>query len=161
MGSVRGIAPGILKIDVIALEQGKIQYINPENLMKPRGFRLATVTGGSRKTVYLGGQDAVDENGNTVGKGYLKKQAEQIFDNLEKVLHAAGTGLENIVQWNVYLIGGQNPAPGFEAFLKRWGNREHFPVITVIFVAGLARSDWLVEMEGIVGVPGCFPSEYD
>jgi enamine deaminase RidA (YjgF/YER057c/UK114 family) len=134
-------------------EQGKIQYINPEGLMKPGGFSQLIVTSGRNRTIYIGGQDAVDENGKTVGVGDLKMQTEKIFDNLEKALQAAGAGFENIVKWNVYLVAGQNPAPGFEAFQKRWAGREHFPVVTVVFVAGLGRSEWLVEMDGIAVVP--------
>lgn len=135
------------------MEQGMIEYINPEGLMKPRGFSQAVVTSGRCKTIWIGGQNAVDENGNTVGAGDLKRQTGQIFDNLEKILHATGAGLENIVKWNVYLVAGQDPAAGFGVFQERWAGRGNFPVVTGLFVAALGRKDWLVEIEAVAVVP--------
>jgi enamine deaminase RidA (YjgF/YER057c/UK114 family) len=114
------------EMEVTDTEQGKTRYINPEGLMKPRGFSQLIVTSGRNRTISIGGQDAVDENGKTVGVGDLKMQAEKIFDNLEKALQAAGAGLENIVKWNVCLVAGQNPALGFEVFRKRWAGGSIF-----------------------------------
>ena len=37
----------------------KIDYINPENMAKPKGYSHAISVSGNHKTVYIGGQDAV------------------------------------------------------------------------------------------------------
>ncbi|MHB0913344.1 MAG: RidA family protein [Armatimonadota bacterium] len=131
----------------------EISYLNPENMMQPRGFSQVVTVSGSHKTVYIGGQDAVDENGNTVGKGDLRLQAEQVLANIEKALAAAGATLENVVKWNVYLVQGQNPQAGFEVFQKKWGTRPNLPAITVLFVSGLGRPEWLIEMDAVAVVP--------
>ncbi|WP_371364021.1 Putative aminoacrylate peracid reductase RutC [Sporomusa rhizae] len=131
------------------MKEEKIAYINPENMMTPRGFSQVVTVYGNHKTIYVGGQDAVDENGNTVGKGSLKLQTKQVLVNIEKALAAAGAGLENVIKWNVYLVQGQNPQEGFEVFREKWGSRQNPPTLTVLFVAGLANPEWLIEIDAI------------
>lgn len=64
----------------------KINYVNPENMVNPRGYSHAISVKGNHETVYIGGQNAIDENGVLVGKDNLKKQTEQVFANIEKIL---------------------------------------------------------------------------
>lgn len=131
----------------------KIEHLNPEALFKPRGFTQVITVSGPHKTIYIGGQDSVNEKGETVGKGNLRKQTEQVLSNIEKALEAAGAKLENIVKWNVYIVQGQNPQEGFEVFKEKWGNKPNPPTITVLFVSGLENPDWLVEIEAIAIAP--------
>lgn len=93
------------------------------------------------RTVYVGGQYAVNSSGEIVGKGDIGRQAEQIFKNLEVALSAAGTRLENVIKWNVYVVQWQTPQPAFEVFRRVWGNRPNPPLVTVLLVAGLAKAD--------------------
>ncbi len=131
----------------------KVDYINPEGLLKSRGFTQAVSVSGPHKTIYIGGQDAVNEKGETVDKGNLKQQITQILSNIEKALDAAGAKLENVVKWNVYLVAGQNPVEGFSAFQEKWGNKPNPPAITVLFVSGLGNPAWLVEIDAVAVVP--------
>jgi enamine deaminase RidA (YjgF/YER057c/UK114 family) len=61
--------------------------------------------------------------------------------------------LEHVVKWNVYIVQGQSPQPGFEVFRRVWGDRPNPPTITVLFVGGLANPDFLVEIDAIAVVP--------
>ncbi len=131
----------------------KVEYINPEGLMKPRGFTQVVSISGPHKTIYVGGQDPVNEKGETIGKGSLKQQTEQILNNIELALRAAGAKLENAVKWNIYLVQGQNPQEGFEVFQKRWGNKPNPPAITVIFISRFVNPEWLAEIEATAVVP--------
>ncbi|MGE5619322.1 MAG: RidA family protein, partial [Sphingomonadaceae bacterium] len=88
-----------------------------------------------------------------VGKGDMRAQAEQVFKNLRTALAAAGAGLEHVVKWNVYIVQGQSMQPGFEVFQREWGRRPNPPAITVLFVAGLAHPDYLLEMDAVAVVP--------
>ena len=48
------------------------------------------------------------------------------------------------------------PRPGterFEVFRRVWANRPNLPAIVVLFVAGLAHPDFLIEMDAIAVVP--------
>ena len=130
-----------------------VQHINPDGLNKNPAFTNVIVVTGSAKTIYIGGQDAVDGSGNIVGKGDLKAQAEQVFKNLEAALSAAGAGLEHVIKWNLYIVQGQPIQPGFEVFQRVWGRRPNPPTITGLFVAGLAHPDFLLEMDAIAVVP--------
>ena len=65
----------------------------------------------------------------------------------------AGTQMEHIVKWNLYVLHGQSLNEGFEVFQRIWGNRPHPPAISVMLVAGLAHPDFLAEMDAIAVVP--------
>jgi enamine deaminase RidA (YjgF/YER057c/UK114 family) len=129
-----------------------VQYINPEGL-PARGYSNVVVVTDSVKTVYIGGQDAVDASGAIVGKGDLQAQVEQIFKNMQTALDAAGAKLEHVVKWNILVVQGQNIQPGFEVYQRIWGDRPNPPAITVAFVAGLAHPDFLCEIDAIAVVP--------
>jgi enamine deaminase RidA (YjgF/YER057c/UK114 family) len=132
---------------------GQVQYINPDNLSKNPAFTQVVTVSGPGKTIYIGGQDAVDASGTIIGKGDIKAQVEQVFKNLQTALKASGAELEHIVKWNIYIVQGQPLRPAFEVSQQIWGGHPNPPAITVMFVAGLANPDFLVEMDSIAVVP--------
>jgi len=77
----------------------RVQYLNPDTLNRNPAFTNVVVVTGPVKTIYIGGQDAVDAAGQFVGKGDIRLQAEQVFKNLQAALAAAGAELENVIQW--------------------------------------------------------------
>ena len=133
--------------------KGQVQYLNPDTLSKNPAFTNVVVVSGSVKTVYIGGQDAVDASGNIIGKGDLKAQTEQILKNIQAALAAGGAQPEHVVKWNIYVVQGQSLQEGFAAFQSVWGNRPNPPAISGMFVAGLAHPDFLAEMDAIAVVP--------
>ncbi|HOO53805.1 MAG TPA: RidA family protein [Methanothrix sp.] len=132
--------------------RGEVQHINPEGLPKSPAFTNVVVVTGPVKTIYVGGQDAVDASGNIVGKGDIGRQTEQVMANIQTALEAAGADLADVVKWNVYVVAGQPLQPGFEAFRKVWGQRPNPPAITAAIVSGLARPEFLVEMDAVAVV---------
>jgi enamine deaminase RidA (YjgF/YER057c/UK114 family) len=132
---------------------GQVQYVNPDALNKNPAFTNVIVVTGPVKTVYVGGQDAVDASGTIIGKGDLKAQTEQVLKNVQVALAAGGAQLEHIIKWNIYIVQGQPLQAGFEGFQRVWGNRPNPPAITMAFVSGLAHPDFLVEMDAIAVVP--------
>jgi enamine deaminase RidA (YjgF/YER057c/UK114 family) len=132
---------------------GQVQYINPDALHKNPAFTNVVVVTGSVKTVYVGGQDAVDASGAIVGKGNLGAQTEQILKNIQVALAAGGAQLDHVIKWNLYVVQGQSLRVGFEAFQRIWGNRPNPPAISFMFVSGLAHPDFLAEMDAIAIVP--------
>ncbi len=129
-----------------------LNYINPKTLATPRGYSHAISISGNHKTIYIGGQNAIDEKGNVVGKNDLKEQTRQILENIEKILKESNAKMEDIVKFNIYLVQGQNPQEGFGAFQQKWTSSKA-PVITVVFVAGLGNPDWLVEIDAVAVAP--------
>ena len=132
---------------------GEVHYINPDALNKNPAFTNVVVVTGSVKTVYVGGQDAIDASGVVIGKGDLKAQTEQVLKNIQTALAAGGAQIEHIIKWNLYVVQGQPLRAGFEVFQRFWGNRPNPPAISGVFVAGLAHPDFLVEMDAIAVVP--------
>jgi enamine deaminase RidA (YjgF/YER057c/UK114 family) len=132
---------------------GQVQHLNPEALNKNPAFTNVVVVTGPVKTVYVGGQDSVDASGSLVGKGDFKAQAEQVLKNVQLALAAGGAQLEHVIKWNLYVVPGQPLQAGFEVFQRVWGHRPNPPAISVVFVAGLAQPDFLVEMDAIAVVP--------
>lgn len=132
---------------------GAVQHLNPAGLPNNPAFTNVVVVTGAVKTVYIGGQDAVSASGEIVGKGDIRAQTEQAFENLQTALAAAGAGLEHIVKWNLYVVQGQPLQPGFEVFQRIWGRRPNPPVITMCYVAGLANPDFLIEVDAVAVVP--------
>ena len=55
------------------------------------------------KTIYIAGQIAFDKDGNVVGAGDMKAQAEQVFKNLQAALDAAGAKFSDVVKMNTYI----------------------------------------------------------
>src|SRR5918996_785424 len=134
-------------------KKGNVQYLNPDDLPKNPAFTNVVTVTGPVKTVYIGGQDAVDASGTIVGKGDLKAQTEQILKNIQAALAAAGAQPEHVIKWNIYVLQGQSVQDGFAAFQSIWGNPPNPPVITVAFVAGLGHPDFLAEIDAIAIVP--------
>ena len=75
---------------------GQVQYLNPDALNKNPAFTNVIVVTGSVKTVYIGGQDAVDASGAIIGKGDLKAQTAQVLKNIQLALSAGGARVEHV-----------------------------------------------------------------
>ena len=135
------------------MTKGRVQHLNPEELHENPAYSQAVVTIGNIKTVYVEGQNAVNTSGEVIGKGDIAAQAEQIFKNLETALATGGARLDHIIKWNIYVVQGQPPQPAFEVFQRVWGNRPNPPLITLLFVSGLAHPDYLMEIEAVAVVP--------
>ncbi len=130
-----------------------VAYINPDRLHKNPAFTQVISVSGPVKTIYVGGQNAVDVQGTIVGKGDLKAQTAQVLANLREALAAAGAGPEHIIKWNIFLLQGQSLQEGFEAFQQFWGLRPNPPTITMAYVSWLGNPDFLIEMDAVAVVP--------
>ena len=80
--------------------KGQVEHLNPEGLPQNPAFTNVVVVSGPVRTIYIGGQDAVDATGQIVGVDDIGAQAAQVFANIQTALEAAGAGLEHVVKWN-------------------------------------------------------------
>jgi enamine deaminase RidA (YjgF/YER057c/UK114 family) len=122
--------------------------IDPPDLA-PTGtaWSQATVAGG---LVHVSGQVAWDRDGQVVGRGSVEEQAEFVFDNVERALTAAGSGLDRLARICVYLTDTEHIA-AFRAVRDRRleGIR---PASTLVIVAALVHPDLLVEVDAVATV---------
>ena len=131
----------------------QVQYINPEGLSKNPAFSQIVTTQGRGKTIYIGGQDAVNAQGEVVGKGDIGEQTEQVMKNLQTALMACGATFDNLIKLSIYIVQGQDIRRGFQASQKYLGTLKNPPAISGLFVAALANPNYLVEVDAIAFIP--------
>ena len=130
-----------------------MEFLNPDGMHRNPAYSNVAVVSGSVRTIYVGGQDSIDAEGNIVGVGDIAAQTEQALRNVRTALTAAGAGPEHVIKWTVFIVDGQDFRSGYAAFQRVWGDRPGPPVITAAVVAGLAHPDFLVEIDAIAVVP--------
>ncbi|HHH50367.1 MAG TPA: RidA family protein [Saprospiraceae bacterium] len=133
--------------------ENKMEHINPDGLIKNPAFSQIITTEGNGKTIYIGGQNAVNEKREIVGKGDILKQTEQVMKNLEIALQSCGANFENLVKLNIHIVQGQNAYGAFQVSQKYLSQNSKPPVITVLYVAGLINPDFLLEIDAIAFLP--------
>lgn len=130
-----------------------VHRLNPDTLPRNPAFSQGVAASIPARTVWVGGQDAVDGSGGIVGEGDLGAQTAQVLRNVSAVLAETDADLANIVKWNVYVVQGLDPRPALAAFAEAWGDRGDPPAITVVQVAALADPAFLVEIDAVAVVP--------
>ena len=130
-----------------------VKFLNPDTMAKNPAFSQLAIVSGNNKTVYIGGQNAVDVDGNIVGKGNIEQQAEQVLKNIEAALTAADAGIEHVVKWNIYFVKGQSPQVAMRPFQPKLKKLKSPQLVTGVFVEALANPDFLLEIEVIAVVP--------
>src|ERR1700684_2090461 len=86
----------------------KIERFQPDGMNvrlsngQPSYSHVVTVSG-TGKIVYTAGQLARDIDGNCVGKGDMRAQMEQTFQNLDRCLKAAGATWADVVKTNTFV----------------------------------------------------------
>jgi enamine deaminase RidA (YjgF/YER057c/UK114 family) len=99
----------------------------------------------------ISGQVALNPDGELVGRGDVRAQAEQAFTNLQTVLAAAGATVRDVVKITI-LCTDRGGVPAIrEARARVFGT--HTPASTLMVVAGLASPDLLVEIEAVAAIP--------
>jgi enamine deaminase RidA (YjgF/YER057c/UK114 family) len=129
------------------------EFLNPSTLSPTFGWtQVVTVTGG--KTVYVSGQVGVNVRGEVVGKGDLRAQAEQTFENLKLALAAVGATFRDVVKTNLYVVSLKpEHVPVLREVRSRYINPEQPPASTLVGVAALVGADWLIEIEAVAVLP--------
>jgi enamine deaminase RidA (YjgF/YER057c/UK114 family) len=104
------------------------------------------------RTVFVRGQVGQDlDTSVSVGVGDAAAQAEQAMSNIKQLLGEAGADLDHICKVTIYLTDPRF-REGVYRVIGRW-LKGVFPVSTGIVVAGLARPEWLVEIDVIAVIP--------
>ena len=130
----------------------QIEYKRPEGIYQSAAFSQAITVSGNSKTIYIGGQNAVNAQGEIIGKNDLALQTKQIIENIKIILAAEQATFNDVIKLNIYLVQGCDPQIGFRAFQEVLGALENPPLITVLFVAGLTNPAFLLEIDGIAVV---------
>ena len=123
----------------------EISYLQPANVPKPAGDYSQGVKVKGGTLVVISGQVAWDVQGNLVGKGDIRAQTRQVFENLKNMLASAGATFQNVVKLGVFLKNLED----FAAFreVRAQYLKPLYPPTTLLVVKSLAREEWLLEAE--------------
>ena len=126
--------------------------IRPDSVAAPMGpYAHAIAVPSSAEWLIVSGQTAVDQMGSVVAGG-IEEQTRQVFRNLEGVLASAGFGFADVVKLTTYLTDDALVetfrATRDESYAELFPDGA-YPASTLAIVAGLARPEFLVEIEAI------------
>jgi enamine deaminase RidA (YjgF/YER057c/UK114 family) len=120
----------------------------PPGLVTNPAFSPAVQVG---ELLFVSGQVAQDNEGNTVGVGDCEAQTRHIMSRICTVVEAAGATMQDVVKITTFLTNVAN----YPAFSKV--RSETFPssppASSTVIVAGLVRPEFLVEVEAVVHIP--------
>ena len=101
--------------------------------------------------VFLRGQVGQDLQGRMVGTGDPAAQAEQAMKNVKTLLEEQGARLEDICKITIFITDRAYREPVYRV-IGKW-LKGVFPVSTGIIVQGLARPEWVMEIEAWAVIP--------
>lgn len=122
----------------------------PEQNLDNDLCHAVVVQGG--KTVYLRGQCSQNlDDGVDVDTHDPAEQTHKVMSNIRQLIEEAGGSMNHLVKLSVYLTDIRHR----EAVYRVMGEyiRGVHPVSTGLVVQGLARPNWLVEIEAIAVIP--------
>lgn len=96
--------------------------------------------------VYTAGQVGTDPKTGNLVEGGIVEQTEQALKNIEAVLKAAGSRLDDVVKTTVFLVDMNDFAKMNEVYGKRFG--KPYPARSTVQVARLPR-DARIEIEAV------------
>lgn len=133
---------------VLGLKPEQIKFLYAPTHLNPTyeygvSFERGTrVDYGDRRQVFISGTASIDNKGNILHVGDIRRQTERMWENVDVLLSEAECGFENVGQMIVYLRDVADYAVVNAMFEKR------FPGIPRVIVhAPVCRPGWLIEME--------------
>lgn len=123
------------------------ERLNPFGMYQPnRGGYSQIVVSDSPRQWHLAGMVARDAEGNVVGEGDMRAQAESVMDNVRRALEAVGATPDHVVRINIYTTDMDRFRSEAGAIVFGFfGNRR--PASTLAGVTRLADPRFLVEVE--------------
>jgi len=129
----------------------EITRLQPAGLVQSPAFSHVAVVPAGATTIYLGGQNGVDENGSVVSED-VGEQSSRALDNAEVALRAAGAELTDVVQWTVLIAEDADLSSAYGAIAPRLAGPGAPPLVTAARVAGLGVPGALIEIGAIAAL---------
>lgn len=124
------------------------RIINPWKWQDERSYNQAVEVKNAAGTLYVSGQTAIDDDGNS-SNADMKTQLELAIKNLEKVVQSAGYECKNIVRLNIYTTATSELWPHFD-ILQNWIDKHQIKqALTLLEVVSLFET-LKVELEATV-----------
>lgn len=82
----------------------KVKHSNPKGLHDSKFYSQVVTVSGHGKTIYIGGQNAINAEGQLIGKDDLELQTKQVLKNIETALSSENATFKDIIKFNIYLV---------------------------------------------------------
>ncbi len=132
------------------IERSRIQ---PSNLLTPKSYPFSWgVRVQSGELLFIAGQVSTDINRNVIGPGDMAAQTRQVFKNMGFVLAEAGASFADVAEFTTYLVGRDNLEDHVTAINELFPSLFPdgiYPANTVVFIDGLYRDGFLLEVKAI------------
>ena len=128
-----------------------ITRLQPSGLVVSPAFSHVAVVPAGATTIYVGGQNGVDETGAVVSAD-AAEQSIRAVDNVSVALEAAGASLTDVVQWTVLIAEGADLRTAYGAVAPRLAGSGAPPLVTAAVVAALGVPGALIEVSAIAAV---------
>ena len=123
--------------------------VQAEGLPKPVGPYSPAVV--FEHLVFVSGQGAIDPATGLLAGLDVESQTEQVFDNLEAILQAAGTDLRHVIRCGVFLVDMRDFGAMNAVYASRFG--DHRPARTTVAVSALPHAGLRVEIDAVASLP--------
>ena len=139
---------------VDGLQKEQIHYLYAPTHLNPTyeygvSFERGTyVDYGDRRHVFISGTASINNKGEIMYPGDVRKQTERMWENVETLLKEADSGFEHVGHLLVYLRDIADYTVVKDMFDKRFPN-----IPKVFLLAPVCRPGWLVEMECMAILP--------
>lgn len=121
------------------------EIITSANLSQPLGIYSHAVKVKGNQLLFISGMTARDKEGNLVGKGDMKRQTQQILENIKIILDRVGATFDNIVKVTIFITDMSHFKEIHEVRAKYF--KKDFPASTLVQVSRLVDEDMLIEIE--------------
>jgi len=123
-----------------------ITAVNPASMGgEPASYTNGVVVDSGHKTIYISGQIGIDSKG--ICSPDFADQTRKVWSNIEAILTDAGMSLSNIVKTTIFLVDRAD-YPVF-VDIRKEVLKGHKPASTLVYVSGLVKPEWKVEIEAI------------
>jgi enamine deaminase RidA (YjgF/YER057c/UK114 family) len=129
-------------------DQAEPAIVGPPCRDRPPSVVISFKDGG--RSLLVGGQIAVDKDGNVVGKGDMRAQIEQVGKNIQACLEAARAKASDIVKTQAFVSDADAFNRNADVLARYLGQQSS--AISVNQVSLAAGPDFLVEIEAVANL---------
>ncbi|WP_045259284.1 RidA family protein [Microbacterium hydrocarbonoxydans] len=128
-----------------------ITLMQPAGLVVSPAFSHVAVVPPGATTIYVGGQNGVDETGALISSD-AGEQSLRALQNARVALEAAGAGLDDVISWTVLIHQDADLRAAYGAVASTLARDGAPPLVTAAIVAGLGVPGALIEVSAVAAV---------
>ena len=127
----------------------RLERSNPDGVSPPLGTysHVVKVEIGDAAWLHISGQIAVDVDGAIVGRGDMRAQTEQVFENLKAILAAHGATFTDLVKINTF-VTTLDDLIGMREVRSRYLPSD-LPASTAVQVVALVVPEAMIEVDAV------------